>query len=158
MKHIHYKDQEALQSLVSEQFSDWSSSVVVEQKLINDFAEVSGDHMWLHVDEERCAKESPFGAPIAHGFLLLSMMPKMMGGQDDITEVLTDYQHIVNYGSNKLRFLGSVTAGSAIHSRSRFSSIEVGEHNTKVTSEVHVHIVGQDEKPVLIYQLIFVFI
>jgi acyl dehydratase len=158
MNTIHYKDQEALQSLVSEEFSDWSDSVVVDQKLINDFAELSGDHMWLHVDEERCAKESPFGGTIAHGFLLLSLMPKMTGGQEDITQILTGYNHIVNYGSNKLRFLGSVTSGSAVRSRSRFSSIEVGENNTKVTSDVHVHVEGQDEKPVLIYQLIFVFI
>ena len=74
---INYKDQNALSSLVSEEFGEWTNKVLIDQNLINQYAELSGDYMWLHVDEERCAKESPFGSTIAHGFLILSLLTRM---------------------------------------------------------------------------------
>jgi acyl dehydratase len=152
---INFKDQQGLQTLVSEEFSDWSDPVTVTQQMINEFAELSGDHMWMHVDEERAAKESPFGCTIAHGFLILSMISKMPCGPN-VIEGVTGYRHMMNYGSDKLRFLNAVPVNSQVHARSRISEAQVSEHKTKLTSEIHVHVVDQD-KPTLIYELSFVF-
>ena len=77
MTEIHYKDADALGTLVSETFGDWSTTVVVTQDMIDQYAQLSGDAMWLHVDVDRCARESPFGTTIAHGFLILSLITKM---------------------------------------------------------------------------------
>ena len=156
MTAIHYKDAEALHALVADEFSDWSSTVKVDQGMINQYAELSGDDMWLHIDEERCAKESPFGGTIAHGFLILSLITKMKSGPNGI-ERIEGFGHMMNYGSDKLRFLGAVPVNSEIHSRSRIKEIEVSEKKTKVVMETHVHVVGQDT-PALIYELMFVFL
>ena len=155
MSDIHFKDQAGLSALVTENFSDWSAPVTVTQQMINQFAELSGDHMWMHVDEERAAEESPFGCTIAHGFLILSLVSKMPCGPNVVDRV-TGYSHMMNYGSDKLRFLNAVPVNSQIHARSRISEANVAEHKTKLTSEIHVHVVGQD-KPALIYELSFVF-
>jgi len=152
---IDYRDQQGLESLISEEFSDWSEPVTVTQKMINSFAELSGDDMWMHVDEERCKNESPFGSTIAHGFLILSMVSKMPCGPNVVVQV-GGYSHIMNYGSDKLRFLNAVPVDSDIHARSRISAVAVSEHKSKLTSEIHIHVVGQD-KPALIYELSFVF-
>lgn len=153
---IHYKDAEKLQTLVTEAFGEWSEPFKVEQKLINDFAEMTGDDMWMHVDEERCAKESPYGCTIAHGFLLLSCLPKMPGKTSLIGDI-EGYGHMMNYGSDRLRFSGAVPVNSEIHSRSRIKAVEVTEKNTRLTMEQHVNIVGED-RPALIYELTMVFI
>lgn len=153
---IHYKDKENLQSLVTEDFGEWSAAFKVEQKLINDFAQMTGDDMWMHVDEERCAKESPYGCTIAHGFLLLSCLPKMPGKTSLIGDI-EGYSHMMNYGSDRLRFSGAVPVNSEIHSRSRVKAVEVTEKNTRLTMEQHVNIVGED-RPALIYELTMVFI
>jgi acyl dehydratase len=159
MKHmtdINWKDQEALNALLSEEFGDWSNTVLVDQDLINQYAELSGDKMWLHIDEERCAKESPFGGTIAHGFLILSLITKMAGGPSPISRI-TGFGHMMNYGSDKLRFLGAVPVNSEIYSRNRIKEIAVSENKTRVVLETHVHVVGSDA-PALIYELIFVFL
>lgn len=156
MNEINYKDQDALSALVSEEFSGWSTTIKLDQALINQYAELSGDNMWLHVDVERCAKESPFGSTIAHGFLILSLLPKMNSGPNGL-EKITGFGHMMNYGSDKLRFLGAVPVDSEIHSRSRIKEIEVAEKKTKVVMETHVHAVGSDT-PALIYELMFVYL
>ncbi|WP_101758811.1 MaoC family dehydratase [Oceanicoccus sp. KOV_DT_Chl] len=156
MSEIHFKDQAALNALVTEEFSDWSSKVVVDQALINQYAELSGDDMWLHIDVERCAKESPFGCTIAHGFLILSLITKMKGEANGL-EKISGFGHMMNYGSDKLRFLGAVPVNSEIHSRSRVKEVDVSEHKTRVVMETHVHAVGS-EKPALIYELMFVYL
>lgn len=155
MSEINFKDDAALQALVSEEFGDWSSTAKVDQEMINTFAELTGDHMWMHVDVERSAKESPFGCTIAHGFLILSMIPKMASKENPLANV-TGFGHMMNYGSDKLRFLGAVPVNSELHSRSRIKEVEVAEHKTKIVMEQHVHVVGSD-KPALIYELMFVY-
>ncbi|MEH6549912.1 MAG: MaoC family dehydratase [Pseudomonadales bacterium] len=156
MTSIHYKDADALNALVSEELGDWSSSITVDQAMISQFADLTGDHMWMHVDEERCAKESPFGCTIAHGFLILSLQSKMTSSKSAIEDI-EGYSHIMNYGSDKLRFLGAVPVNSELHSRSRVKAIAVSEHKTTLTLETHIHIVDQD-KPGLIYELMMVFL
>jgi acyl dehydratase len=155
MTEINYKDNDALATLVSEEFGDWSNTVLVDQDMINKFAELSGDDMWLHVDVERCAKESPFGGTIAHGFLILTLVSRMSSGESPIARI-TGFGHMMNYGSD-LRFLGAVPVNSEIHSRSRIKEIEVTEKKTKVVMETHIHVVGSDT-PALVYELMFVYL
>jgi len=156
MSEINYKDQAALSALVSDEFGPWSNKVLVTQDMINQYAELSGDDMWLHVDVERCAKESPFGSTIAHGFLILSLITRMSSGPSPIGQI-TGFSHMMNYGSDKLRFLGAVPVNSEIVSHNRIKEIEVSEKKTKVVMETHVHLADADA-PVLVYELMFVFL
>lgn len=155
MSEIHFKDQQALSALVSEEFGPWSNTVRVDQAMIDEFASLSGDDMWLHTDPERCKKESPFGATIAHGFLLLILQSRLHSGPAAINDV-TGYGHMMNYGSDRLRFLSPVLVDSDIHARSRIKEVEVSDKKTKVTVETHIHAVGNDS-PAVIYELVFVY-
>jgi acyl dehydratase len=152
---INFKDAAALQTLVTEELGPWSNEILIDQDLINQYADLSGDKMWLHVDVERCKTQSPFKTTIAHGFLLLSLLPKMQS-LPDVSSIVTGYSHMMNYGSDRLRFLSPVMVNSKIHARSRIKVIEVSDKKTKVTCETHVHAVGSDA-PALIYELAFVF-
>ncbi|GAB5451896.1 MAG: 3-hydroxyacyl-thioester dehydratase HtdZ [Halioglobus sp.] len=154
MKQYAFDDIEGLQALVSEEFGPWSESFQITQELINQFADLTGDHNWIHIDEERSKKEGPFGTTIAHGFMTLVMMPRLRG---EPTFELTGYNAIVNYGSNKLRFTGPVPAGSSIRMRSRVKEVTQSPKGTIVTQEQHIHIEGQDERPVVIYELIIIY-
>ena len=158
MSKIHFKDVEALQTLVSEEFGGWSSTVKVDQAMINEFAELTGDHQWIHVDIERCAKESPFGTTIAHGFLVLSLQPAMAGAGDGAIAQIEGYSNIMNYGSDKLRFTGAVPVDSEIRQRSRLMSVDVKEHKTTLVMETNIHVVGQKERPAVVYQLMIVLL
>jgi acyl dehydratase len=89
--------------------SDW---VEVTQDMVNKFADATGDHQWIHVDVERAKKESPFGGPIAHGFLTVSLIP-MLSWQVFSSE---GAKMGVNYGSNKVRFPAPVPVGSKVRS------------------------------------------
>jgi acyl dehydratase len=153
---INYRDQDALNTLVSEAFGEWSNKVLVDQTMINQYAELSGDNMWLHVDEQRCAKESPFGGTIAHGFLILSLIPRMTSGPGAINRI-TGFSHMMNYGSDKLRFLGAVPVNSEIISRSRIKEVDVTEKKTRVVMETHIHVV-ESETPAVVYELMFVYL
>ena len=153
---MHYQDADALQSLISPEFGEWSTAIRVDQKMINDFADLTGDHQWIHVDEERCAKESPFGTTIAHGFLTLALQPKMSGSGPDFLAGIEGWSNILNYGSNKLRFTGAVPVDSEIHQRSRVKAVDVQEHKTTLTLETNIHVVGQDERPAVVYELMMV--
>lgn len=86
--------------------SDW---VLVTQENINQFAQATGDHQWIHVDVER-AKAGPFGAPIAHGFLTLSLIPTFFASAVHIAQVRMG----VNYGLNRVRFMGPVPVNSRL--------------------------------------------
>ena len=153
---IHFQDQGALDTLVTEEFGNWSDPLLVDQALIDRFADLSGDHMWMHVDAARCAQESPFGTTIAHGFLTLVLQSRMTGGDNKIAPI-EGFSTIMNYGSDKLRFTGAVPVNSQIHQRSRIKSARVAEHKTTLTLETHIHVVGQDDRPAVVYELIMVF-
>jgi acyl dehydratase len=86
--------------------SDW---ITITQEQINQFAQATGDHQWIHIDEER-AKAGPFGAPIAHGFLTLSMIPLFFASAIHIAQTRMG----VNYGLNRVRFTGPVPVGSRL--------------------------------------------
>ncbi|MCX5135694.1 MULTISPECIES: MaoC family dehydratase [Streptomyces] len=96
--------------------SDW---IEVTQERIDTFADATGDHQWIHVDPER-AKAGPFGAPIAHGHLTLSLFIPLFTSLLDVEGVTTK----VNYGLNKVRFPAPVKAGSRIRLAARLASVE----------------------------------
>ena len=154
MKQYAFNDIDGMQELVSEEFGSWSNEVEMTQEMVNQFAELTGDDYWLHIDPERCAKESPFGGTIAHGFLTLVLLPKLRTEQ---TWEVTGFGHMMNYGSNKLRFTGAVPVGSKIQARSRVKSVEqTPKGQTCVTLENHIHVVGQ-ERPAVVYELMFMY-
>ena len=152
MKQIQFDDLAALQECVSEEYGEFGNVVEVAQDRINQFADVTEDHQWIHVDVERAKKESPYKTPIAHVFLTLSLLPAL---EKDPFEVV-GYGNAVNYGSDKLRFLSPVPAGSKVHARSRLVSAEAGKHGTRVEMMVEIHVVGNDT-PALIYSEIMLF-
>jgi acyl dehydratase len=104
----HFETLQELASLVGQPVaaSDW---ILVTQEAVNQFAQATGDHQWIHVDVER-AKAGPFGAPIAHGFLTLSLIPKFF----DSALHIADVRMGVNYGLNRVRFIGPVPVGSRL--------------------------------------------
>jgi len=154
MKHYQYTDVEGLQELVSDEFGPWSDQVEITQELINQFADLTGDDYWIHTDPQKAKTDSPFGTTIAHGFLTLVLLPRMRG---EPAYELTGYGNILNYGSDKLRFTGPVPVGSSIHCRSRVKEVSATPKGTKMVLEQHVHVVGQDARPVVIYELIMVY-
>lgn len=96
--------------------SDW---VEITQAQVNRFAEATGDHQWIHVDVER-AKAGPFGGPIAHGFLTLSLLPVFFESAFDIRNTRMG----VNYGLNRVRFTAPVPVGSRLRARLTLQAIE----------------------------------
>ena len=153
-RQIDLNDGPALQALVSEQYSDWSNVVVVDQALIDAFAQLSGDDYWIHTDPERARLQSPFGGTIAHGALvqvLQSRMKLALGFE------ISGFTTQINYGSDRLRFPAPVPAGSRIHSRARVKKVEVLPRGTQLTLELNIHVVGQD-RPSVINDLVILYI
>ena len=104
---------EALQTKVGEvaYTSDW---LVIEQERIGLFADATNDHQWIHVDPPRANAESPYGAPIAHGYLGLSLMSYLRGLVDADTEQFPGVKNIINYGANKVRYPNAIRVGSRV--------------------------------------------
>ena len=96
--------------------SDW---ITITQEQVNQFAEATGDHQWIHVDVEK-AKKGPFGGPIAHGFLTLSLLPRFFESSIEVVESAMG----VNYGLNKVRFIAPVPVGSRLRARMKLLSAE----------------------------------
>ena len=155
MEEIKFDDITALQKYVSEEFGPFGPEFDVTQDMIDQFAEITGDHQWIHIDVERAKKESPFGTTIAHGFLTLSLLPKM-SNRDVSKYRIVGYGNAANYGSDKLRFLSPVPSGSKIHSHSRLASVEAGKKGTRIETEIAVHVVGND-RPALLYNMIVLY-
>ncbi len=123
--------------------SEW---ITVDQDMIDKFAEATGDHQWIHVDVERAKKEMPGGKTIAHGFLTLSLLPRL-------APMLLQVKHRkrgINYGSNKIRFTNTVPAGSRIRLRQTIKNVEdVPDNGVRVTYESVIEIEGQ-ERPAMV--------
>ena len=154
METIRFDDVEKLRSKISAEFGPWSKPIAVPQQKINQFADVTGDHQWIHIDIERCKRESPFGGPVAHGFLTLSMLPAF---EIDTGWRVEGYRNVVNYGANKLRFISPVPAGAQVYARQRIVAVESKPQGTQLTTESQVQVVGAD-KPALIYEGIFLYV
>ena len=121
-----------------------SAWVEIAQERIDQFARATEDFQWIHIDQER-AKQSPFGTTIAHGFLTLSLLPKL----SDSAFELSDRKMGVNYGLNRLRFTSPVPAGSRVRGRFTLAKVEEIEGGVQTTWSVVVEREG-GEKPVLV--------
>ncbi|PZQ23627.1 MAG: nodulation protein NodN [Sphingopyxis macrogoltabida] len=131
--------------------SEW---VLVDQDMINKFADATGDHQFIHIDEEK-AKLTPFGGTIAHGFLTLSLFPLLMAESDCPRPA--GVKMGVNYGGNKVRFLAPVRSGKRV--RGHFKLLELDEKRPgqwQQTLEFTVEIEGE-EKPALMAEWISQF-
>lgn len=153
MREIRFDDVAGLRAMIGEEYSPWGPETQVTQEMIDRFADLTGDRQWIHVDVERCKRESPFGGPIAHGFLTLSLVPSLRSRADF---AIVGYGNAVNYGADKLRFLAPVPAGARVHGRSRLVSVEAKPKGTMVKQEIQVGVVGQ-EAPALIYEMIVLY-
>ncbi len=153
MEEIRFDDIEALRKKISDEFGPWGPEIEVTQEMINRFADLTGDHQWIHVDVERAKRESPFGTTIAHGFLTLSLLPALRSGGDF---KIVGYGNATNYGADRLRFISPVPAGSKIHARSRLVAVEPKPKGTQITQEIAVHVVGSD-RPALLYTMLVLY-
>jgi acyl dehydratase len=119
--------------------SDW---VEISQARIDQFAEATGDHQWIHVDVERAKKDMPGGKTIAHGFLTLSLIPMLNHQISHINNV----RNGINYGCNKVRFTNPVPAGSRVRARAKLVAAEpMKGGGVRLTNEVTIEIEGQDK-------------
>ncbi len=137
-----------LKNLVGQEVaqSEW---VEISQERVNTFADATGDHQWIHIDVERAKRESPFGGPIAHGFLTLSLLPMLVANAIKLTYVKMG----VNYGLNKVRFPSPVPVGSRVRARMKLLEIEDIKDGAQFTWEVTIEREGQD-KPVCVAESI----
>ena len=108
----------------------------VTQALVDDFARVSGDHQWIHVDPERARRESPLGTTIAHGFLTLSLLSSMTA---EVISMPTARLSL-NYGFDKLRFVSPVPVGSEIRGTFGIENVRVIENGAQITWRAEVEI------------------
>jgi acyl dehydratase len=136
---------EALRALIGQELgvSDW---LEVTQDLIDRFAEVTGDHQWIHVDVERAKREMPGGKTIAHGYLLLSLLPKLGAG----IYKLSWPTRSINYGSDKVRIVNPVKAGARIRLRQSLVAVEdgaPGAHRITVRQTLEIE---NEAKPAMI--------
>ena len=127
--------------------SDW---LEIDQQRVNDFAAVTGDHQWIHIDVERAKNESPYGAPIAHGFLTLSLIPAL--SKDNFR--VQNAQLVINYGLNKVRFLSAVPVGSRIRVRSELADAVAKDPTTVDLTVRHTIEIDGVEKPAAVAEMI----
>jgi acyl dehydratase len=127
--------------------SEW---LEIDQQRVNDFADVTGDHQWIHVDVERAKKESPYGAPIAHGFLTLSLIPALSKDNFRVQNATL----AINYGLNKVRFLSAVPVGSRIRVRSELADAVAKDESTVDLTVRHTIEIDGVEKPAAVAEMI----
>lgn len=137
---------EELKGLVGQEVavSDW---VTISQERVNMFADATGDHQWIHLDAERCRRESPYGGTIAHGFLTLSLLPMLM----ESAIRMPNCKMGVNYGVNKVRFPAPVPVGSRIRARATLLEVEDIEGGAQMIWKVTMERDGGD-KPVCVVE------
>jgi acyl dehydratase len=129
--------------------SDW---MAIEQDRINQFADATGDHQWIHLDAEKAARELPTKSTIAHGFLSLSLIVPLAAQVWSITGA----KMMINYGLNKVRFINMVPVGSKVRLGVKISEVnKLDNGGTQVISEATLEIDGQD-KPAYVAESIMV--
>ena len=134
MRTIAFTD---LASLVGQEVgvSDW---VTISQERVNQFAEATGDHQWIHVDVDRATRE--MGGPIAHGYLTLSLIP-MLGAQ---ILAVTGVTRGINYGSEKVRFTNMVKVGKRVRMRQKMLAAEPRAGGLQIKNECTIEIEGEE--------------
>ena len=139
---------DAMRALVGQEVavSDW---VEIGQERVNQFADATDDHQWIHVDLERARTESPFGAPIAHGFLTLSLLSSLF----EKTIRMVDATMVINYGLNQVRFPAPVPVGSRVRARLTLAKIDDLDQGAQLEWHVVVEREG-GAKPVCVAELL----
>ncbi|NCY23359.1 MAG: MaoC family dehydratase [Alphaproteobacteria bacterium] len=122
--------------------SEW---ITVDQKTIDLFAEATGDHQWIHIDVERAAREMPGGKTIAHGFLTLSLLPRL----SPMIYRVVKRSRSINYGTNKVRFTAPVPAGSRVRLHLTVKSVEPITGGVRVTMANEMEVDG-NTRPCLV--------
>ena len=128
-------------------YSDWHE---VTQDQVNLFADATGDHQWIHVDPERAAKESPFGGPIAHGYLTISLAPKLLPEVVQVRGISMG----VNYGINKLRFPSPLPVGGKVRCGATLTGVDDIAGGAQVTMDLSFEVEGKD-KPSCVAQVLY---
>ena len=132
-----------------------SAPVTLDQPRIQGFADVTGDHQWIHVDEERAKAESPFGGPVAHGYLTLSLLAAL---QMDLGIVPEGCSGVMNYGLDKVRFLSPVPSGAQIVVRAELTAVERKPGGrVLIRSKVVAQEVGKDSPALIAETLAMAF-
>lgn len=132
--------------------SDW---VAIDQARIDTFASCTGDHQWIHVDVERAKRESPFGGPIAHGYLTLAMVAPLAM---EIGIIPKDAAAGLNYGVEKVRFLAPVPAGARVRLRVTLSGVEPREGGQVIMKTQNTLEVEGSGKPALVAETLALLI
>jgi hypothetical protein len=145
---IRFDDIGGLNAAASVDFGPWGPSVKVTQEMVDAFAELTGDHQWIHSDVERARRDSPFGGTVAHGFLTLSLLSAMSAQ----TVRITGQSSALNYGAERLRFLAPVPIPCELHARGRLVRAEARPKGTLLTTEADVSVVDA-HKPSLLYTM-----
>ncbi|WNV75962.1 MaoC family dehydratase [Geodermatophilus sp. DSM 44513] len=140
---------EGVQGLVGQHMghSDW---VEITQQRVDQFAEATGDHQWIHVDPERARRESPFGGPIAHGYLTLSLIPWLLGEILDVE----GFRMGVNYGTEKVRFPAPVPVGSRVRAGATLASATPFDGGISMNVDVTIEVEG-GTKPALVATVVY---
>lgn len=148
MTRVRFNDYAELEARQGEEVavSDW---LEITQERVNLFAEATGDHQWIHVDVERARRESPFGAPVAHGYLTLSLLAKFV---QDCLE-FGPARLGVNYGLNRVRFTDPVPVGSRVRARFTLAKTERIPGGIQMTWNVTMEREG-GAKPVMVAETI----
>lgn len=139
---------EIMQSRVGEMTSQ-SEWFEITQERVNDYADVSMDHQWIHIDVERATNESPFGAPIAHGNLTLAVMGHLPVAARNEGPPIEGQKLGINYGFDRIRFPAPVPVGSKIRSTNTLRRVEIKGDMIETMTEIVVEAQGSD-KPVCV--------
>jgi len=130
---------------------DW---LQITQERINQFADATNDHQWIHVDVERCQRESPFGTTIAHGFLTLSLIP----GLTRLTSCLRKVpKHTLNYGLNRVRFVNPVPVESRVRARVMLLDVKEEKRGWLARWQITIEIEGND-KPACVAETLSLYV
>jgi acyl dehydratase len=142
-----FANPEELAKAVGEQLghSEWHT---VDQDRVNGFADATGDHQWIHVDPER-AKDGPFGGPIAHGYLTVSLSNLFLPQIVDVQGISAG----VNYGVNKIRFPSPVPVGARVRGGAELAAVEDVKGGIQTTMVITIEIEGQDRPACIIESL-----
>jgi acyl dehydratase len=141
-----------LQSQVGKEVhvSDW---LTITQQRVNEFAQATGDHQWIHLDAERAKRESPYGGTIAHGYLTLSLYPLLRGLVEANKPLVPGVKNVINYGLNKTRFPNAVKVGARIRARVTLLAVEAAGPGLQIPEQYSVEIDGET-KPACIAEAI----
>ncbi|GAB3770852.1 3-hydroxyacyl-thioester dehydratase HtdZ [Spirosoma horti] len=127
--------------------------LIITQEMVNLFAEATGDHQWIHTDADRAARESPYKSTIAHGFLTLSLAPKLLAELYRVESVKMG----INYGANKIRFTNAVPVGSRLRMSAHLQRVEPQVNSVRATISCIFSLEGVD-KPACIAELVILLL